>query len=126
MEYNNRTTAQDFMDLKGLDLYSELSTIRVGDLGDPDMEVNCFIYQIEDYLLTYYEVNYSFNGVIKFENQIKNLKKAVVNQALYSLAHPDIRKAIQNSIMIPKDIIASLAIDVDTHLYMRKGGFANV
>lgn len=128
-KYNNVTSADDFMQERGIDMYQELTTIRVGDLGDPELEVECFIHQVEDYLENYYSVYYGFNGDVhnlKFQNQINCFKKATISQALYYLAHPDIRKAIENSITLPKDALRDLGVDVDAEMYMRRGGFANV
>lgn len=124
--YNNYTDAQYFLDEKSCNLLEELTTIRTGDIGDPNLEVECFIHQVEKFLKTYYEVNYGFNGVFKYENQINNFRDAVVEQALFMLEHPDIRKSLENSINIPKAVLHDLSIDNDAHMYMRKGGFANV
>lgn len=89
--YNNITTNEDMIRLKGIDLNEELVIVKIND-SNADKAAQA-IYDVETWLIDYINLNYSFNGTREdlSDYQKERFKKAVCEQIDYILDNGDLR-----------------------------------
>lgn len=128
--YNNITTNEDLMRLKGIDLNEELVSTQTNDSNAKTAEQA--INDVEEWLINYVNLNYSFKGDREDLSpyQKERFKKAVCEQIDYILENGDIRNISginqDNNTTIDIATLEKRGIAPSALMNLRKCGLANI
>ena len=128
--YNNITTNEDLMRLKGIDLNVELVSTQTNDSNAKTAEQA--INDVEEWLINYVNLNYSFKGDREDLSpyQKERFKKAVCEQIDYILENGDLRNISginqDNNTTIDIATLEKRGIAPSALMNLRKCGLANL
>lgn len=128
--YNNITTNEDMMRLKGIDLNEELVSTQTNDSNAKTAEQA--INDVEEWLINYVNLNYSFKGGREDLSpyQKERFKKAVCEQIDYILDNGDLRNISginqDNNTIIDIAILEKRGIAPSALMNLRMCGLANL
>ena len=128
--YNNITTNEDLMRLKGIDLNVELVSTQTNDSNAKTAEQA--INDVEEWLINYVNLNYSFKGDREDLSpyQKERFKKAVCEQIDYILENGDLRNISginqDNNTTIDIATLEKRGIAPSALMNLRKCGLANI
>ena len=128
--YNNITTNEDLMRLKGIDLNVELVSAQTNDSNAKTAEQA--INDVEEWLINYVNLNYSFKGDREDLSpyQKERFKKAVCEQIDYILENGDLRNISginqDNNTTIDIATLEKRGIAPSALMNLRKCGLANI
>lgn len=128
--YNNITTNEDLMRLKGIDLNVELVSAQTNDSNAKTAEQA--INDVEEWLINYVNLNYSFKGDREDLSpyQKERFKKAVCEQIDYIFENGDLRNISginqDNNTTIDIATLEKRGIAPSALMNLRKCGLANI